>query len=132
MNPKIFLLPVLMLLCVNAFSQSMFSELTFEKALQKAKDENKKVFVFATTIWAGPVRYMKQNTFTETSVIDLFSKKYISIEIDIEDEANAAFVKQHTIENIPTLLFFDSAGKTLGKIQGSKSAEDLIAAQSGF
>lgn len=132
MNPKKFLLPALMLICASAFSQSMFSELTFEKALQKAKDENKKVFVFASAIWVAPGRYMKNNTFTEASVIDLFSKKYISIEIDVEAQANDAFVKKHAIDKYPTMLFFDSEGNTLGKVEGAKDAEALIAAQSGF
>lgn len=129
---KTITLPLLILFCSIAHSQTVFSNLTFEDALKKAKEENKKVFVFVTTSWVGPGKFMKNNTFTDVALGEVFNKKYVNIELDAEATVNAEFVKANNIMAYPTLLFFYADGKQLGKVVGGKTAQDLLKIEAGY
>ena len=47
-----------MLMIVSVFAQTNFQELTLEKALEKAKSEHKKVFMYCYTSWCVPCKMM--------------------------------------------------------------------------
>ena len=55
---KFVLLFTCMFITVFVFAQTNFQELTLAKALEKAKIENKYVFVDCYTSWCGPCKMM--------------------------------------------------------------------------
>ena len=57
---KIILLFTCMFVIVSAFAQTNFRNLTLEKALEKAKTEDKYVFIDCYTSWCGPCKMMAE------------------------------------------------------------------------
>src|SRR5690554_7882772 len=61
-----------------------FESLTFEEAIQKAKKENKLIFLDAYAVWCGPCKLMDRTTFKSEKVGALFNENFINIKIDME------------------------------------------------
>ena len=85
----------------------VFFDGTWEQALEKAREEEKPIFVDAYTTWCGPCKMMTQRTFPDPQVGDLFNANFISVKIDMEQEAGLAFQRQYPVRAYPTLLFID-------------------------
>src|SRR5690554_7357569 len=56
-----------------------FENLTFEEAIQKAKEENKLIFLDAYAVWCGPCKMMDRTTFKSEEVGKVFNKNFINI-----------------------------------------------------
>ena len=61
-----------------------FQELTFQEALNKAKAENKLVFVDCYTSWCGPCKYMLNNVFVLPEVGEFFNEHFVNVKYDME------------------------------------------------
>lgn len=57
---------------------------TYQEALQKAKIENKNIFISFTASWCGPCRIMKKIVFENEKVTQYADEHYISLLLDIE------------------------------------------------
>lgn len=99
---------------------------TFKEALFKAKSENKLIFLDAYTTWCGPCKMMKQNTFPDAMVGQVFNEKYVSIAIDMEAGEGIELSQQFQIQGYPTLLFLDADGKIVKNALGFRDPAGLI------
>lgn len=54
------------------------------KAIEKAKQENKLVFVDCQTKWCGACRMVEKEVFTLDSVAGFFNEHFVSASIDME------------------------------------------------
>ncbi|MBX7093579.1 MAG: thioredoxin family protein [Flavobacteriales bacterium] len=113
---------LLMLFPTLLFAQGIqFFEGTFEQALQKAKKENKEVFVDFYAVWCGPCKYMSGAVFTNPDVGAYFNEHFVSVKIDAEKQEKD-LVEKTNIEAYPTLAFFKSTGNvsfiTVGALDG--------------
>ncbi len=104
---------------------------TWEEVLQKAKAEDKLIFVDAFTTWCGPCKNMAANTFPDPSVGDLFNKNFISIKIDMEKDMGLEFRKKFDVDAYPTLFFIDYDEVQVLKSVGGRSPADLIKTAEG-
>jgi thiol:disulfide interchange protein len=82
-----------------------------QEAFDRAKQENKPIFVDTYASWCEPCKWMDQNTFSQTTVGDFFNKNYISWKVDVEKGAE--------------FISFDLKN-SIGKNAQSESAEILI------
>ena len=64
----------------------IFFEGTWKEALEKAKKEDKLVFVDSYTTWCGPCIKMAKNVFTQESVGSFYNQNFINIKLDMEKE----------------------------------------------
>lgn len=114
----------------SAFSLSgqgiQFFEGTWKEALEKAKKEDKLVFVDSYTTWCGPCIRMAKNVFTQESVGVFFNEHFINIKLDMEKEDGVSFGHKYPVKAYPTLHFIDGDGKVIKKIQGGQQADGLI------
>ena len=89
MKKVILIFSCLLLLASPGFTQSMYGEAakadvkmkyvySFEEALQKAKQENKLIFVDLYTTWCGPCKKMAAETFPQQAVGDYFNKNFVN------------------------------------------------------
>lgn len=69
------------MLQMGAFAQTNFEELTLEKALEKAKKENKLVFVDTYTSWCMPCKYMANTIFPKKRDGRVFERAFCLCEI---------------------------------------------------
>ena len=57
---------------------------TWEEALEKAKKEDKLIFVDAYTTWCGPCKRMSKQVFPQDAVGEFYNKNFVSMKIDME------------------------------------------------
>lgn len=103
-----------------------FFDGTYEQALEKAKKENKIVFVDFYADWCGPCKYLSSKVFPDPGLGEYFNSRIVPVKVDIEAAGNRAVVDKFKIESLPTLAFVDSKGALLSFTVGSMSVEDLM------
>ncbi len=110
-----------------SYSQGIiFFDGTWQEALDKAKTEDKLIFVDAYTKWCGPCKRMSKNVFTQKKAGDFYNSKFINVKMDMENGKNAEFVGKYPVRAYPTLLFIGGDGKIALKSVGGKKINDLI------
>lgn len=104
-----------------------FYEGNLQAAFEKAKLENKLVFVDCYTTWCGPCKMLKQYTFKDVILGDYMKENYVSLAIDMETPEGEILAKKYGIEAYPTLLFLDKYGRVVNHQVGGIGAEALLA-----
>ena len=111
----------------TAISQGIeFFHGTWAEALEKAKTEDKLIFVDAFTTWCGPCKNMAANTFPDPQVGKVFNQNFISLKIDMEKEMGFEFKKKFPVSSYPTLFFIDYDEVEVLKSVGGRGPADLI------
>lgn len=90
---KFVLLFTCMLIAISVFAQTNFQELTLAKALEKAKMENKYVFVDCYTSWCGPCKMMTANVLPLKEVGEYMNETFVCVKFDMEKERDGIFSK---------------------------------------
>ena len=99
---------------------------TWAEAQEKAKSEEKLIFVDAFASWCGPCKRMAAAVFPEEKVGAYFNANFICLKIDMEKPENAEFAGKYPVSAYPTLMFLDASGKVVQKEVGAKSVEQLL------
>lgn len=124
---NILVLSLLLVISLKITAQGIeFFEGTWDQVLQKAKAENKPIFVDAYAKWCGPCKAMSKTVFPDQEVGKFFNKNFISVKYDMEEDMGRAFGKVFPVSAYPTLFFIDQDGKLLKRIVGARKADQLI------
>jgi thioredoxin-related protein len=99
---------------------------TWQEALDKAKTENKAIFVDAYAEWCGPCKRMAANTFPNSAVGELFNNNFICMKLDMEKDESVDFRKNFTPNAYPTLFFVDGNNKLVHRAVGGLEPAQLI------
>lgn len=102
-------------------------DVIFKKALNKAKKENKLLFIDCYTTWCGPCKKMAEEVFTVTVVKQYFDKNFINLKIDMEKGEGVELAKQFKIKGFPTFLLVNGDGEIVFTSVGSMDAEEFLA-----
>ena len=112
----------------NVFSQGIqFETGSWKEVLQKAKQENKLVFVDLYTTWCGPCKKMAAETFPQQTVGDYFNKNFVNYKIDAEKGEGPGLAGKYEVSAYPTLVFVNAEGELVYKFMGVRTADKLIA-----
>jgi thiol-disulfide isomerase/thioredoxin len=126
MKKTAFLIPLLFC-AVACFAQGIdFFHGTWAEALQKAKAEQKLIFVDAYASWCGPCKRMARDVFPQKKAGEFFNANFVNLKIDMEKEENAEFAGKYPVGSYPTLMFIDDNGKVVMKEVGAKEVDMLI------
>jgi len=123
----------------NAVGVRFEQELSWAEVQQKAKKENKYIFVDVFTTWCGPCKQMDRDIFPKEEVGDFFNTQFVSVKVqaditkkDSEDvkqwyQDAQAIVTTYNIDSYPVYLFFNPQGELVHRINGaSSSAAEFI------
>src|SRR5687767_5878813 len=58
--------------------------LTWPQVLEKAKKENKYIFLDCYTTWCGPCKWMDKDVYTNDTVGQFFNEKFISVKVQMD------------------------------------------------
>lgn len=105
-----------------------FQKLSFQEALNKAKKENKLIFLDAYTDWCGPCKEMEKNIFPQKEVGDLFNANFINLQIDMEKGEGPGLMKRYPINAFPTFLLIDGDGKEVHRLVGYHETKPFLVA----
>lgn len=112
--------------------------LSWEQVKQKAKEENKFIFIDAYATWCAPCKKMDKEVYTNDTVADFFNERFISFKLQMDSTARDnsevkslyAFAKKisndYKVTGFPTLLFFSTDGVLTGKELGFRNSSVLI------
>lgn len=113
--------------------------LSWAQIIEKAKNQNKYIFVDAYTTWCAPCRLMDQEIFPQESVGVFFNQNFINVKVQIDLTKNdneeikswyeqaKVFEKDYQINQYPTFLIFNSNGELASKVIGGNNlAKELI------
>ena len=127
MKLRMIFLAVGLLTTAAAPSQGIsFFEGNWEEALEKAKVEEKLIFVDAYAEWCGPCKHMARQVFPQEKVGAFYNRHFINMQIDMEKGMGLEFRKEYSVAAFPTLFFIDANGKVVKKAQGAQKADGLI------
>ncbi len=115
---KNLLLLILMTLGLYASEVSWFT--SYVEGSQAAKEQQKPMLVFMNKPGCGSCAYMKENVFTDPSVIEYLNNNYISISLDIH--TNDA-PKDLQVKVTPVFYFLNADGsEAQERLLGGKTA----------
>lgn len=127
---KILLLSCLLIGFINMISIQAqgicFEKGSFKEVLEKAKKENKCVFIDVYAVWCGPCKLMSNTVFKELEIGNYANEHFVSIKIDCERGEGISIGKNYQVESLPTFLFLDSDGNVVYRTFGAMSSENFM------
>ncbi|MES2838078.1 MAG: thioredoxin family protein [Bacteroidota bacterium] len=119
---------LLFFIAITSFAQKgmKFETGTWAQIQEKAKNENKFIFVDAYTTWCGPCKWMAKNIFTNDTVGEFYNKNFINAKIDMEKGEGIELAKKYEVKFYPTYLFLDSNGELVHRSGSSKPVKMFI------
>jgi LPXTG-motif cell wall-anchored protein len=118
---------IFLLANLPSFAQGIiFEEIPFEKALTKAKEENKLLFMDCYTEWCGPCKVMSRNVFVRREVGDFFNANLVNLKMDMEKGEGIALAKRYAVKAYPTMLLIRPDGTVQHRLVGSLDVLTLL------
>ena len=100
---------------------AVFLDITLEKALEKAKAENKYVLINFHTKTCGPCKKMEKTVFPTKKCGEYINSHFIPIVVDGEDNgAGTELAKKHQVFIYPTYMILRPDGFKEGEILGAE------------
>jgi thioredoxin-related protein len=119
----------ILFICVHAVAQEQnykgirwIKDLSWEQIKEKAKKENKYIFVDCYTTWCGPCKKMDKEVYGQDSVGDFMNEKFINVRVQMDRTNNdnndvigwyneAERIKdRYRVTIFPSYLFFSPIG----------------------
>jgi thiol-disulfide isomerase/thioredoxin len=130
---KLFLIAIslhILAFAATAQNRSIAFEETkvWMEIVEKAKKENKLIFVDCYTDWCGPCKLLASGVFTLDNVADFFNANFVNAKFEMEKDADGIANKAAWAVNAyPTLLFIDPAsGDVVHRLVGAGQPDWLI------
>jgi thioredoxin-related protein len=112
-------------------------ENSWEKVKEKARKENKYIFLDCVTTWCSWCKMMNVTTFVDTSLSELINSKYISVKLQADTSLlDNDFIKswyrdakelttQYHINGYPTYMAFNPNGEMVAKKSGATGVKEF-------
>lgn len=144
MNSKILrvirILTFFIILTETASAQGLNFETnkSWDQVKEQAKMENKYIFLDFYATWCGPCKWMDEAVYAEKTVGAYFNDNFISVKLQIDTSKNdnsetVSWYKNANelkilfdIKAVPTQVFLDANAQTLNKLEGARSAQELV------
>ena len=124
----LLLLTVLLLPASAQESGIRFFHGTWSEAVDKAKQENKKIFIDFFTEWCGPCLNMALTVFPLPQVGELYNNNFVCLKIDAEKGEGVALAKKYGVFSYPNYVFVDPATEEMiHRSGGNKPVADFMA-----
>jgi len=100
---------------------------SLSSVLEKAEREGKAVFIDVYADWCVPCKVMDQEVFAYKTTADYMNKNFINLKINSEKGNGPNIASLYNVYVLPTLLFVDSKGRILERMDGSVGHSELMA-----
>ncbi len=107
-------------------SKLKYFEGTFEEALEKAKAENKPLFIEGYTSWCGWCKELDKRTFSDQEVADFMNTHFVNVKMDMETEEGRKVAEKYRVRGYPTMLFLYHNANVLHRIDGFVPAKSML------
>lgn len=103
-------------------------DLSFQQILDKAKKQDKLIFMDCYTTWCGPCKRLAAQVFPDPEVGTYYNATFINTKFDMEKGEGVTLASRYGIRAYPTLLWIDGTGEVVHKVVGGLDPQGLIAA----
>lgn len=103
-----------------------FFEGSWEEALQKAKDEDKAIFLDVFASWCGPCKLLKNETFPDAKTGKYFNENFINVSLDGEKGEGISLARELGVRAYPSLFIVNANGQAVLYYAGYLGANDLV------
>lgn len=105
--------------------------LSWQQIREKAKKENRYIFMDCYATWCAPCKLMSDSIFTKKEVGDVFNKKFINVKVQMDKTAKdndevkswyedaAAIMKEYGVMSVPNFFYFSPEGKLVHLFVGT-------------
>jgi thioredoxin-related protein len=112
--------------------------LSWEQVKQKAKKENKYIFIDAYTTWCGPCKMMDKYVYPNDTVGNFFNEHFIAVKAQMDrtekDEQSTkdwyddatVIGKEFDVKAYPCLIFLSPDANILQKEQGYRPVQQFV------
>lgn len=112
--------------------------LNWAQVCQKAKAENKFIFIDVYATWCGPCKMMDKETYIDPIVGEYMNAKFISMKVQMDSTRNDpaeikahykeafALQKKYQVSAFPSFLFFSPNGELVERDLGFKKSSDFL------
>lgn len=125
MQKKIVLI-VFLFSSIAASAQVEFIMNDWKKVTEKAKSENKYIFLDAYTDWCSWCKVMDKKTFSDKQVGNFMNSKWIAAKMDMEKGFGIELSMKYGVSAFPTYLIFNSKGELLTRLVGYQEIEPFM------
>jgi thiol:disulfide interchange protein len=94
--------------------------------LDKAKIEDKLIFLNLYATWCGPCKMMKVYTLSNKDVAGFFNENYINVSLDGEKGKGLEIMEKYKLRSFPSYLFIDGDDKVVAQVSGYFPPKDFI------
>lgn len=135
------LLACFMVVAVKAEGIRFDKKLSWAAIKEKARKENKYIFMDCQTTWCGWCKKLEKEVFTDDKAGAFFNANFISISVQFDQKPAqdddyvkswykdaGQIQKEHPMPGYPTLLIFAPDGRLVHRLVGYMPVEELIAA----
>ena len=103
-----------------------FQSITLREALERAKTENKLVFIDCYAEWSVPCKQMDQQVFSLPEAGTFFNPSFVNLRIDMEKGEGAELAARFGVKSFPAYLLLTADGKLRQKASGAVGVKQLI------
>lgn len=103
-----------------------FEKGSFQQALDKAKKENKVLFVDGYADWCGPCKLMAKTVFMEDEVGAFFNEHFVSYKLNIEKGNGPKLKEKYSIQGLPSYVFINGNDEVVYRSSSSMSTDDFM------
>jgi thiol-disulfide isomerase/thioredoxin len=118
---------ILITAAVSAAEINFLDNPVWATVLEKAKKENKMIFLDAYATWCGPCKNMDAQTYTNQAVADYYNANFINVKYDMEKGEGPKLADQYFVNAYPNLVFISPNGEILHKGVGFLEAAEFVA-----
>jgi thioredoxin-related protein len=109
------------------FAQSInFETNSWNEIKQKAKTENKLIFIDCYTKWCKPCKQMDKDVFTNDSISKFYNQNFICVKQDMENNVGSILNKKYSVTFYPTFLFIDFKDSIHYRVGGYQSVQEFL------
>lgn len=102
-----------------------FQSLSLNAALEKAKNENKNLFIDVYATWCGPCKYLVKEIFPDPDLGEFMNEHFVSIQLDGEKGDGLMLMEKFRLDAFPTMLLLSPEMELRRKIVGVVSPEEI-------
>lgn len=99
---------------------------TLSDVLDKAKAENKLVFLDFYTTWCLPCKLMEQDVYPDRRLGEFMNENFINYKVNAEQGNGVNLATLYNVEGYPTLLFLDTQGNVLERKLGAAYQREMF------
>lgn len=103
-----------------------FVEAPMDFAYTKAKEENKRVFVFLHELGERKADFFQSAIFYKQEICSVFNNYFINIKAKKDSKTGHELISQYQIDTFPCFLILDQYGRVISQTSSINSTKELL------